>query len=331
MCSRTMWSVAGQPVLIGRNMDWTSEQRNKLHVMPRGIEMNGMVPENPLKWTSKYGSVAVSTYDCCTLDGLNEAGLGVSSLYLAEATYGERDPSIPGLCSSVHVQYYLDNFATVAEAVAASNSFQVQPMLMVHQGYEAKSPLHVTVADKSGDSAIFEIFDGEVSIHHGKDVTVATNSPPYEEQLKYLKQFKGLGGDKPLPGSFEANDRFVRGAYYVKQLPNPSKSYESAVAGILSVMRSQATPLGANDPVRPNVAATIYQSVADLTNLRYYHNVTDMPNVVWIDLKNQNLEEGAPIKTFDLYEDREAAGEVSGKFHPSPPIAWQMAGTKIPM
>lgn len=324
-----MWSVDGQPILVGRNMDWTESLRTKLYVMPRGIEMDGLVKENPLKWTSKYGSVVASAYDCSTMDGMNEAGLLVNCLYLAEATYGERDPSVPGVSLSVYLQYYLDTCATVAEAVKASKTFQVQPLIVKHKGVEAQSPMHLSFADASGDSAVIEIFDGELSIHHGKDVTVMTNSPRYEEQLEYLKQFEGLGGDKPLPGSFEANDRFVRGAYYLTQLPDQPASYQSAVAGVLSVIRNQATPLGANDPVRPNVSATIWQTVSDLTNLRYYFIFTDMPNVVWIDLKNLNLEEGAPIQMFDLKADIEASGEVSGKFAPSEQVAYQMAGTAV--
>ena len=46
-----------------------------------------------------------------------------------------------------------------------------------------------------------------------------TNSPPYDEQLVLLKQYQGLGGNKPLPGTADADDRFVRGAYYLTKLP----------------------------------------------------------------------------------------------------------------
>ena len=52
MCSRIQWKADGQPVLVGRNMDWTAKMGTKLWVMPKGIERNGLVDENPLKWTS---------------------------------------------------------------------------------------------------------------------------------------------------------------------------------------------------------------------------------------------------------------------------------------
>lgn len=38
MCSRIMWKADGQPVLVGRNMDWAEKMGTSLYVMPKGIE-----------------------------------------------------------------------------------------------------------------------------------------------------------------------------------------------------------------------------------------------------------------------------------------------------
>ncbi len=65
-------------------------------------------------------------FDAGTTDGLNEAGLMVNLLYLAEADFGGRDASRPGVSWSAYSQYLLDNFATVAEAVAASRDDVIQ-------------------------------------------------------------------------------------------------------------------------------------------------------------------------------------------------------------
>ena len=90
MCTRIQWSVEGQPVLVGRNMDWTAWMGTKLYVMPKGIERNGLTDKNPLTWTSKYGSVSAVSWDCAITDGLNEAGLVANLLYLAESKFGGR-------------------------------------------------------------------------------------------------------------------------------------------------------------------------------------------------------------------------------------------------
>ncbi len=135
-----------------------------------------------------------------------------------------------------------------------------------------------------------------------------TNSPVYDEQLVLLKQYEGLGGSKPIPGTMEAEDRFARGAFYLTKLPDDPGSYQAAVAGVLSVIRNMATPLGANDPVRPNISATIWRTIGDCTNKRYYFEFCDMPNVVWVDLDKLDLKEGASAQMFNLASDLNASG-----------------------
>ena len=73
-------------------------------------------PDSP-KWTSKYGSVVTSVYNIATADGMNEKGLVMNMLYLAESDYGGTKKGHPPLSVSVWGQYALDNFSTVNEAV----------------------------------------------------------------------------------------------------------------------------------------------------------------------------------------------------------------------
>src|SRR5271157_1577470 len=64
-----------------------------------------------------YGSVGVSGYDVGTTDGMNEKGFSGNMLWLAESEFGRRDEGRPGLCVGQWLQFCLDNFATVNEAV----------------------------------------------------------------------------------------------------------------------------------------------------------------------------------------------------------------------
>ena len=328
-CSRILWCPEGQPVLVGRNMDWTERMGTVLYTMPKGIARQGMTKTNPMKWTSKYGSVIAAVWDSASTDGMNEAGLSANLLYLAETDYGKLDPSKKGLSVSIWSQYFLDNFATVAEAVEAVPSIQIRTFELVHHGKKVGAPIHISLADATGDSAIIEILDGKPVVHHGKEFKVMTNSPTYDEQLVLLKQYDGLGGKKPLPGSAEADDRFVRAAYYLTKLPEKPSSYQEAVAGVLSVLRNAATPIGYNDPKAPNVSATQWRTISDLTNKRYYFELTNAPNVVWVDLDKMNLAKGAPVLAFDLASDIEASGDVSGKFTTVKPLEFQAEGTAV--
>jgi len=329
MCSRIQYKTGSGTHIIGRNMDWTEKMGTTLCVFPKGIKREGLTKTNPAKWTSKYGSIAVGVWDGATTDGMNEAGLVANILYLAETKYGDRDPAREGISVSLWCQYFLDNFARVAEAVKAAKSIQFRAFEIVHKGTPVDAPVHLSLSDATGDSAIVEILDGKPVIHHGPQYTVMTNSPTYDEQLVLLKQYAGLGGKKPLPGTSEAEDRFARGAYYLTQLPESPESYQEAVAGVLSVIRNMATPIGANDPVRPNISATLWRTVSDMTNKRYYFEFATMPNLVWIDMKNLNLEEGAPVQSFDMAADINASGEVSDKFQPTKPFEFYKEGATL--
>ena len=330
MCSRILWTADGQPVLVARTMDWTERMGSKLFIMPRGIRREGLAKTHSAEWTSKYGSVVVSVWDCAVADGLNEAGLSARELYLAETKYGgEADDDHVGITVALWAQYYLDNFATVAEAVEATRSLQIRPVELIHRGQPADAPVHVSLSDATGDSAVIEILGGRPVIHHGREHTVMTNSPIYDEQLVLLKQYQGLGGKKPLPGTAEAEDRFVRGAYYLTQLPKKPASYQEAVAGVLSVIRNMATPIGYVDPIAPNVSPTQWLCVSDLTHRRFYFELTNMPSLVWVDLEKMDLSEGAPVMMFDPGGDLEAAGDISRRFHQQKPPEFQKAGTAV--
>ena len=120
--ARVLWASPDNQVFVGRTQDWTEKADSAFRVYPRGIERSGAVAENPHKWTSKYGSLVITGYDLATHEGVNEKGLSAHALYLAEEnSFPQRDPRQPGIGVMQWVQYYLDNYATVAEAVAASS------------------------------------------------------------------------------------------------------------------------------------------------------------------------------------------------------------------
>lgn len=119
-CTRIVYLGEGNRTITARSMDWKSDVQTNLWIFPRGIERNGEVGPNSIKWTSKYGSVIASGYDIATTDGLNEKGLMANVLWLVESKYPEfSEKSKPGLTMAAWAQYSLDNFATVEEAITA--------------------------------------------------------------------------------------------------------------------------------------------------------------------------------------------------------------------
>ncbi|MGH8338328.1 MAG: linear amide C-N hydrolase, partial [Gammaproteobacteria bacterium] len=281
-CTRVLWQASDGNVYVGRTQDWTEKVGSSFHKFPRGEERIGLVKNNPLKWTSKYGSMAVTGYEVGTHEGVNEDGLTAHLLFLADenSDFGKRDTAIPGMNIALWAQFYLDNFATVDEAVAwtRAHPFQLVPITFPNG---KKSLLHLSIGDKTGDSAIFEYIHGKVEIHHSRDYHVMTNDPTYDKQLANLKHYRTFGGDKPLPGERTPMDRFVRASYYVRALPTPKNANE-AVAYVFSVLRNVSVPFGAADPDKPNVANTTFRTVQDLAHQRYFFESTSAPNVVWV-------------------------------------------------
>jgi penicillin V acylase-like amidase (Ntn superfamily) len=316
-CTRVLWNDNKLAVVVGRTMDWPESTHPILTVLPRGMRRDGgragpevVVAQNPANWTSKYASMVTTIYGIGTADGFNERGLGAHMLYLEASDYGARDPSKPGVQAGLWAQYALDNAATVNEALDMLDKIQV--VLVEAHGHKAF--VHLALEDASGDSAIIEHIDGKPVIHHGRQFTVMTNDPPYNQQLALLKQqdFSKPTSDMPLPGNVNPRDRFQRASYYAALLP-PPKDEREAVAGILAITRNVSVPFGA--PYESfGIYNTEYRTVMNLTDKRYYFELTTAPNVIWADLlKMRRLSPGAPVMTLNP-DDITLSGNVDHKF-----------------
>ncbi|MFZ5779121.1 MAG: linear amide C-N hydrolase [Pseudomonadota bacterium] len=319
-CSRIVWNDNGRAILVARSMDWVNPMPTDLYALPKGMARDGMTGPSTLRWTSRHGSlVAVSTREPASgaSDGMNEAGLTGSLLWLSESDYGKYDPTARSLSVGQWLQYYLDEFATVEDAVRAT---QAAPFQVVTGRFDGRAvAVHLALTDATGDTAVFEYLGARLTIHHGRQYTVMTNSPPYDQQLAQLRQYKGFGGDKPLPGTSDAADRFVRGAYYVSNLPKPL-DYREAVAAMLSVIRNVSAPFGEADPARPYVSVTRWRTVADVTNRIYYFESSTSPNLVWVRLAALDFAQESGVRRLDLVGHPDRVGDVTDQFLPAKPF-----------
>jgi penicillin V acylase-like amidase (Ntn superfamily) len=83
-----------------------------------------------------------------------------------------------------------------------------------------------------------------------------------------------------------------------------------------------AQPFGTPDPTRPNISPTRWRTVCDLTNGTYYFESTTSPNIIWVSVRNQNFEEGPPVKKLDLVNKPDRIGDVSTNFQETEPFEW---------
>ena len=319
MCTRVVYSGKNGMVATGRSMDWKTEMHSNLWVFPKGMERNGETGTNSLKWTSKYGSVVTSAFEIASTDGMNEKGLVANLLWLPEAKYPVRDQSKPGLAITAWVQYMLDNFATVEEAVAYidEDTFQVVSDMMPDGSRLAT--LHLSISDATGDCAIFEYIGGKLTVYHSKEYKVMTNSPTYNKQLALSEYWKSIGGLSFLPGTNRAADRFARASFYINALPETDDE-RIAVASVFSVVRNASVPYGISTPESPEISTTQWRTVSESKNLRYFFESSLTPNTFWVNLKDFDLSEGAPVFKLSIANGEMYHGNTAKNFKTALPF-----------
>jgi penicillin V acylase-like amidase (Ntn superfamily) len=318
-CTRVLYGTADKDYIVGRTMDWDVDPHTNLWSFPRGMARDGGVGPGSIKWTSKYGSLAADFYDAATAEGMNESGLVVSLLYLAEAEYGDPKASKKPLLSvGGWAQYVLDNYASVADAVKA---LQKEPFAIVAPDLPGgvKAASHMALADASGDSAILEYLGGKLVIHHSPKFTVMTNSPPFDQQLALNTYWVEIGGSNFLPGTHRASDRFARAYWNLNATPKVDDK-RVAIASVFSIIRNISVPLGISTPQEPNIASTRWRSVTDIKDRLYYFEPTLNPSIFWVDLTKLKLAPGAKPAKLDLSGSPILSGEVADKFVPAEPF-----------
>lgn len=323
-CTRAVYLGDNQQVITARSMDWKQDVGTNLWIFPRGMQRDGATGENTVKWTSKYGSVTASGYDVSTTDGVNEKGLSANLLWLVESAYPTETEGKNTLSISAWAQYVLDNFATVEEAV---NALEKEPFVVVTDnvpGEKRMATLHLSISDKSGDSAIVEYVNGKQIISHSRNYQVMTNSPIFSEQLALDSYWKQINGTVMLPGTNRSADRFARASFYINAIPKETTP-NKAVASVFSVIRNVSVPFGLNTEEEPNISSTRWRTVVDHKRGIYFFESALTPNIFWVDLKHVDFsKETGKVKKLDLGPEQQNifSGDAVDKFVDAKPFVF---------
>lgn len=314
-CTRVVYKGLNNHVITARSMDFSIDIPANLWIFPRNEKRTGEVGKTSINWTAKFGSVATSSWDIAVSDGMNEKGLVANLLWLVDSKYPdfEKDGEKKGLSVSLWVQYALDNFANVQEAV---DEFSKKEFVLVTDyipGTNKYTTVHLSLSDANGDNAIFEYIDGELMIHHDPSYTVMTNDPPYKEQLAISAYWEKIPGNVFLPGTNNPADRFARASFYIDAIPK-SDNTRVAVASVFSVIRNCSVPFGITTEGFPNISSTRWRTVADQKHLVYYFESVLTPNTLWVDLTKIDFSSNKGVRKLELANGETYAGETSTKF-----------------
>ena len=275
-------------VIFGRNYDWDISYGlifvNKRGVMKLSTENDS---PNPAKWVSKYGSVTFNQYGRENpTGGMNEVGLVVEQMWLAEAQY-VKDPALPTIGTQEWMQYLLDTSATTAEGIKAAERVRI----------ESEVPIHYLISDKMGETAAVDFVGGKMVVHTGANLPVATlTNDTYENSLtaKAAKPPDKASGN----GSLE---RFVRAAYRTESFIKEPKEGQAAINYAFEVLSNAAQPGG-----------TMWSIVYDIKRGVIYFRTAPSQQIKSINTKAFDYTCGTPVKIFDI--DAKDSGDVTAKF-----------------
>ncbi len=154
----------GNHIVFGRNLDWITGS-GLIMTNPRYLQKTALidVSQNPITWTSKYGSI---TFNQVGRDlpygGMNEAGLVVEHMTLDETVYPS-DDNRHTISACQWIQYQLDNYSTVEEVIKSDTLLRI---------IDPGSKIHFLVCDKAGNVVSIEFINGKMVYHTGKDLPV---------------------------------------------------------------------------------------------------------------------------------------------------------------
>lgn len=223
-CSRIIQDTGDtHGISVARSYDWGgSELQSIARVQVNGTERTSKpVPEyqTTAKWQVKYNTVSfeeVETFHNTTGEAINTEGLSASMLYMDDSKYfikDIKDDGSPAVHLSDIVPFLAESYASVEEAVQAFENGQWQIAFKTGIGGHQHG-FHVSVQDKSGDIALFQLnAGGKVVVHRGdvsSDLRVMANSPLQQDHRAYTAQFD-TSQTVGLPSSISSPDRNVRG------------------------------------------------------------------------------------------------------------------------
>ncbi len=274
-------------IIVGRNFDWPNKYAF-LVVNPKGIKReshNLHIDGKQLAWTAKYGSITFNIADPKTkklvidavMGGINQRGLSASILWLQKAAYPKM-PIKPTIATGLWVQYFLDNAKTVKQAIKLASKVDVEASIFRGK----KMRLHLFIHDATGDSAVMEYNQGKLKIYHDKNlpIDVLTNDT-YYQSTHYLKEYKGFGGELPLPSGYSSKARFVRAATFLKQKPKFT-STSQAIAYVFDALRRVSEARGTPWP-------TVWSVTYNLSRKIIYFKNIDNPNLRYVKLRQINF------------------------------------------
>ncbi|MGK2696272.1 linear amide C-N hydrolase [Serratia surfactantfaciens] len=324
MCTYIRKKCLDGSYLVGRTMEFGPELDSYLIFYPSGSTVKRHI--NPTKsYRSKKACIGMASLNFdCILDGFNEHGLNVATLYFTGNAEYNKLVNEHSYFAYEFNQLLLSNCSDVDDVKFFLES---NPYINVVNDPENPHDLHWPITDASGKSIVIEPIGGKLKITENP-IGICTNAPEHHWHLlnlgnyvnistegksefnfadTYITKINGAGsGLRGIPGDWTPASRFVRAAYFTYMMP-PA---ETAIKGVTDVFHVLSTAdivkgcmVAKNEDGTEVFRTTQYTSCCDIKNLRYYYHTYENRSLTYFSLQNL-MERYNDVTTFKLQREQ---------------------------
>lgn len=314
MC--TAASFKNKNTYFGRTLDYEFSYGEKVTITPRNypFEFRHLGLNN--NHYAIIGMAHIHNDYPMYYDAMNEYGLGMAGLnFVGNAKYNEVIEGKENVAQFEFISFILSTCKNVLEA--KNKIKEINLVKTPYNEYYPAAKLHWILRDIN-DCIVVEAMEDGLHIYDNKTGAL-TNNPPFNYQLKNLKNYVSLNNDEPnksfsfneafysrgmgsvgLPGDLTSQGRFVR-VVYTAHFSVASPDENSSVNQFFHILESAWQTRGLCK-INDKYEITIYASCMNLNEGIYYYKTYDNPQISAVYLKNENLNSSKLI-SYDLAKE----------------------------
>lgn len=305
---------------FGRNFDYEISYNERVTVTPRNYEFEFRKIDS-IK--THYAIIGIAAgidgyplyYDAC-----NEKGLAIAGLNFAgNAVYRQFEEGMVNITPFELIPYLLGKAASVAEARELLAEINLVDISFAEE--LPLSPLHWMLSDGKDAIVVEPMADG-LKVYDNP-VGVMTNNPPFDKQLFYLNNYRGLSNRNPensfgvdleeysrgmgaigLPGDLSSASRFAKVAF--TRANSYSDSDEaSSVSQFFHILGSVEQQNGCTFIDEPDLYEyTIYTSCYNTNKGVLYYRTYSNSQITAVDLNREDLDSDDLINYLLINEEQ---------------------------
>ncbi|WP_405314722.1 choloylglycine hydrolase [Methanobrevibacter sp.] len=305
---------------FGRNFDYEISYNERVTVTPRNYELKFRKIDDIKTHYAIIGIAAGIDEYPLYYDACNEKGLAIAGLNFAgNAVYREFEEDMVNITPFELIPYLLGTCSSVSEAREALGKINLVNINFADE--LPLSPLHWMISDEVEAIVVEPLADG-LKVYDNP-VGVLTNNPPFDKQLFYLNNYRGLSNKNPentfgvdleeysrgmgaigLPGDLSSASRFAKVAF-TRANSYSDNDEASSVGQFFHILGSVEQQNGCTFIDDPDLFEyTIYTSCYNTNKAILYYRTYHNSQITAVDLYRENLDSSELINYLLINEEQ---------------------------